>query len=176
MLRRSLPLLGSALASAMSPAPSDAAAAEADNHPSFTRFISLIASESFSAGPVHHPAIASGHLGHMGHVATSWAVLSATHVVESVPSYLIACIMVLCAVLVFGLFWCAFAHRVAAWRPSPARDPHAGASREPCTPPSHPRRSSSLARRVCTYCLCLVGAERRAKQAATKRKKHGRLT
>ena len=73
-----------------------------------TQFISLVASSSASTADADADAPADNtrrvvhHLAHL-------TVLQITNVTESIPSYLLAVIMVLAVVLIFLLCWCALA-------------------------------------------------------------------
>ena len=136
---------------------------------------------------------------HLAHLT----VLQITNVTESIPSYLLAVIMVLAVVLIFLLCWRRFLPLSRFFffiLPAICtRDAHtAGAARRTylCVALAqdqtialaasrwhkHNRQYSPLSLscpcRVqggCFYCMCLVGAERRAFHAAKKRKRGERL-
>ena len=109
MQRSLLVLAASTAVYAYAPAPDES------ERGSLTHFISLVASDAFSAhahaanSPTVQAASAaheSGPPAHVAHVAVRSAVVFFSGVVESVPSYMIACVMVLAVVAVFALCWC----------------------------------------------------------------------
>ena len=165
-----------------------------------TQFISLVASSSASTADADADAPADNtrrvvhHLAHL-------TVLQITNVTESIPSYLLAVIMVLAVVLIFLLCWCALAplsrfilsrqfaqemHTLLArrgnhtfvWPLHKTRLLHLPRL-DGTNTITNTHRSLSLFSRVvcrgCFYCMCLVGAERRAFHAAKKRKRGERL-
>ena len=193
MLRALLVLAASTAVYAYAPAPDES------ERGSLTHFISLVASDAFSAhahaanSPTVQAASAaheSGPPAHVAHVAVRSAVVFFSGVVESVPSYMIACVMVLAVVAVFALCWCVrvplyslfislsapetHTHHTpksnARWRVLP----HTAYEHTSHCPITHHLSPPSYTHRGCAYCLCLVGAERRAMQAAKKRKKGSR--
>ena len=109
MQRSLLVLAASTAVYAYAPAPDES------ERGSLTHFISLVASDAFSAhahaanSPTVQAASAaheSGPPAHVAHVAVRSAVVFFSDVVQSVPSYMIACVMVLAVVAVFALCWC----------------------------------------------------------------------